>query len=148
MQAEYELNLEDFIQGAYPAALEKALPQLKNESEEGDIESLLMYSLYFCALNHCLNLGFKIQEIKLVLNKSIDKLDPTHDQCVKNAKILIDSFFNYKVIREDQAFDDSLSEAIWNIFYDTDYVYPSFISEIIAYGLDYVHILKRCEIKI
>jgi len=148
MQAEYELNLEDFIQGAYPAALEKALPKLKNEAEEGDVESLLIYSLYFCALNHCLNLGFEIQKIELALNESLDKLDSTHDQSVTKAKILIDGFFNYKIIREDRPLDDSLSEAIWGVFYKMDYVYPSFISEIISYGLDYVHILKRCKITI
>ena len=148
MDTEYELNLEDFITMAYPATVEKALPELKYETEDGDIESLLIYSLYFCALNHCLELGMNIEEIKSALNKSVDKLDSSLERSVEIAKILIDKVFKRKIIREDQNFDDMLSEAIWDVFYKIDYMYPSFISEIIAYGLDYDQILRRCKIKI
>ena len=53
---------------------------------------------------------------------------------------------NYRIIREGHPFDDWLCEVIWPIFRDDKYIYPSSMSGIISYGLNYKSIFERSDI--
>ena len=139
-----------------PAGLEKVVPGYYAEVQdidagqvlsESQVKAVLLYSVYYCALNHLVSEGYEHQEIINTLDDSIDDVDCLEDGEKELARKLITAFTSYNIIREDHAFDDWLCEAVWPIFRDDEYVYPSPISRIISYGLNYKNILEMSDMR-
>tara|TARA_B110000003_G_scaffold121946_1_gene124366 strand:+ start:905 stop:1393 length:489 start_codon:yes stop_codon:yes gene_type:complete len=152
---EFILHVDAVLPVIMPAGLDKVVPGYYLEVQdidasqvlsESQIKAILLYSIYYCVLNHLLSEGYELQEITYKLDSSIDDVDCLEEDEKGLARKLITAFGNYRIIREGHPFDDWLCEVIWPIFRDDKYIYPSSMSGIISYGLNYKSIFERSDI--
>jgi len=153
---EYILYIDSFLPVIMPVVLEKGVPGYYAEVSDFDadqvlsesqVNAVLTYSVYYCAQNHLLNEGYEYQEIINTLDSSIDNVDCLEDDEKELTRKFIIAFRNYKIIRQDHAFDDWLCEVVWPFFRDDEYVYPSPIARLISYGLDQKYIFEISDIR-
>lgn len=152
-EKEYTLYIDSFLSVIMPVVLEKGVPGYyaeASESEpllsEGQVNAVLTYSVYYCALNYLASAGYDYQEIINTLDGSINSVDRLGDDDKELARKFIAAFRNYKIIREDHTLDDWLCEVVWPFLRDDQYVYPSALSRLISYGLDQKFIFEISDV--
>ena len=152
-EKEYTLYVDSFLSVVMPVVLEKGVPGYYAEASEsapvlseGQVNAVLTYSVYYCALNYLASAGYDYQEIINTLDGSINNVDCLGDDVKELARQFISAFQNYKIIREDHTLDDWLCEVVWPFLRDDEYVYPSALSRLISYGLDQKFIFEISDV--
>lgn len=152
IQAPIATILPTFI----PAILENGVPGYEGLpcvlGEErlhfAEIRSLYAASVFLAALEHAVGKEFDHEQVRQILFQSLsDVRELTSDEKALTL-LLIERFFNFKIIRADHPFDDWLCEALWEQFQSIPYTYPSAMSQAVSYGLTVNHSLNKCSLEL
>lgn len=151
LRAPIEKILPSFI----PSILERGVPGYKDVQSipgekrlsSADIRSLFVASVLLGTLEHAGNKDFDIKRVRQILTQSVSELNELSSDEKTFSLQLVESFYNFKIIRAEHPFDDWVCEALWEKFQNIPYAYPSAMSTAISYGLTINHTLSKCSLE-
>jgi hypothetical protein len=123
-------------QGEMSYLLSKHLQVGEKILEQDQVKAVLAASTYLGVLDAAGSQGLTdTKAMEEALGQAIlaHKLLSVADK--KRALWLVDQFYVYKVIREEHAFDDWITEAWWNHYQSIAYRYPSGMSDLVTVGM-------------
>jgi hypothetical protein len=151
----YKAPLGIILPSFLPVLLERGLPgyedselRLTDEERLGQLEikSVIAASAFLGVESYAVDRDFETERVRSSLTASLAQISELSPDEMTYVLHLVDEFYSYKFIREDHPFDDWVCEAWWDQFQSIPYVYPSTMSDAIAYGLTISNSLRKCEL--
>lgn len=146
--------LSKILPSFVPVLLERGVPGYATEEtsqgearlSETNVRSLLAASAYLGALDYA-GQHLDSKRVESALTQSLEQLQELAPEERAFALKLIKTFFGYRIIRENHAFDDWLCEAWWSTFQPGPYKYPSAMSGAVFFGLSIRDSLRKCALE-
>jgi hypothetical protein len=150
-----QIKIEGIIPTLTPIAFERALTGYQSDERLADgevkidneaMKSVLVAALFLGSLNYLVEKGYDWDNTKGLLTSSLLNTEDLNETNLKKIEQLLSAFFEFRIIREEHAFDDWLCEVWWEHFQSSVYTYPSAMSNAISYILSFKEVLNKCEI--